>query len=331
MNLLMVRLWKHPNGFYYIIYTRKKKNTLGTKDFALAKRLFRRASREYLENKITALDGGPAPKSLIDFWEEYEEHRFKTAARFTCMADKQAFRVFLKALGPDTNLTRITRRQVEQALAGIAQTVSRTSANTWFRHFKAALSTAKEWGYLKANPCQGIKQLSVQQDYPRFLSRAEVLRLLQAEPDPEFRLLWQFYILSGCRRSEALGLTVKDVDCGRGKIYLGQTKNRRPRYAFINPEMAAVLWEIMPDVGQLFPWRPDSVTHHFQATARRAGVAARLHDLRHTFGSWAVMEGIPLRTVQILLGHQDSRTTEIYAHLSQDHLENAAQKIRIGK
>lgn len=331
MNLLMVHLWKHPNGTYYIIYSRKKKKSLWTKNKALADRLFRRARQEYLENKVTALGGGPAPKALRDFWEEYEDYRMRTASRFTCLADRQAFRVFLQALGPDTNLSRISRQAVEQALANLAQRVSRTSANTWFRHFKAALSKAVEWGYLLKNPCRGIKPLSVQQAYPRFLTRGEVHRLLQAEPDPEFRLLWQFYILSGCRRSEALSVTVKDVDCGRGRIYLGQTKNRRPRDAFINPEMAAVLWEIMPDVGQLFPWQPDSVTHHFAHTCKQAGVQARLHDLRHTFATWAVMEGIPLRTVQILMGHRDSKTTEIYAHASQEHLETAAHKIRIGE
>jgi len=39
------------------------------------------------------------------------------------------------------------------------------------------------------------------------------------------------------------------------------------------------------------------------------------------------MRGVPLRTVQILMGHQDSKTTERYAHLSQDHLEEAAGKL----
>ena len=328
MNLLtMVRLRQHPNGTWYCHYSRTNRKSLHTKDKALAERLFRRARAEYLENKITALAGGPAPKSLIDFWEEYAEHRFQTAARFTCMADKQAFRVFLKALGPDTNLSRITRRQVEQALANIAQTVSRTSANTWFRHFKAALSKAVEWGYLKINPCLGIKPLRVQAAYPRFLTEEEFARLLAAEPDPLFRLFWQFQVYSGSRRRESLAITAKDIRLDLNRIDLGRTKNGQPKAITLNGHLLQILQQLNQDVGKLWPWQPDSVTHHFHRTAQAAGLQCRLHDLRHTYGSWLVMKGVPLYTVGKLMGHQDQKTTQVYAHLDAAHLEEAAAKL----
>lgn len=327
MNLCMVRLKQHENGVWYVHYTRTRRKSLNTKDKNLAQRLFRRARQEYLENKVILLDGGLAPKSLQDFWEEYAEHRFKTASKFSCLTDRQAFRVFFKALGPETNLARITSRQVDQALGKIGQEVSNTSANTWFRHFKAALGVAVRWGYLKSNPCLGIKQLPTQEDFPRFISEGEFDRLLEAETDPRFRLFWKFQVYSGARRSESLGISTQDIKWPLNRINIGRTKNGKPKFIVLTDKIREILAELGQDVGRLWPWQPDSVTHHFKATVRKVGVNCRLHDLRHTYGSWLVMRGVPLRTVQILMGHQDIKTTERYAHLSAAHLEEAAAKL----
>jgi hypothetical protein len=51
----------------------------------------------------------------------------------------------------------------------------------------------------------------------------------------------------------------------------------------------------------------------------------RLHDLRHSFASFAVMDGAPLYLVGKLLGHKQSRTTEIYAHVADDPLRATAE------
>ena len=60
----------------------------------------------------------------------------------------------------------------------------------------------------------------------------------------------------------------------------------------------------------------------------RAGLRdMRFHDLRHTFISHLVMEGVDLTTVQKLAGHRDIKTTMRYAHLAPDHLRSAVEKI----
>mgnify|MGYP000715784458 CR=1 FL=1 len=53
----------------------------------------------------------------------------------------------------------------------------------------------------------------------------------------------------------------------------------------------------------------------------------RFHDLRHTFASYLVMNGVDLRTVQTVLGHQSLAMTERYAHLSQNHVTRAIQNL----
>jgi integrase len=332
MNLSMARriypqLWQHPNHTWYVLYGRKTRKSLKTRDRAEARELFQELRTAYRQQRLTLLQTGCRPIRLVDFWEEYEEYRFKTARPFTCQADRQAFRVFRQALGDDTHLHKITRQRLEKALAALGQQVSPVSANTWFRHFKAALSKAVAWGYLAANPCQGIKLLKTQGDFPRFITEAEFSRLLEAEPDPLYRLFWRFQVYGGARRSESLGLSAQDIDWPLNRINLGRTKNGKPKFIVITPKIREILQELNREVGRLWPWQPDSVSHHFQRTARAAGLACRLHDLRHTYGSWLVMRGVPLRTVQLLMGHQDSKTTERYAHLSQDYLEEAAGRL----
>jgi site-specific recombinase XerD len=61
---------------------------------------------------------------------------------------------------------------------------------------------------------------------------------------------------------------------------------------------------------------------------RRAGLeGVRLHDLRHSFASFLVNQGVSLYVVQGLLGHTQPRTTQRYAHLAQDTLLTAAEVV----
>jgi len=55
------------------------------------------------------------------------------------------------------------------------------------------------------------------------------------------------------------------------------------------------------------------------------------HTFRHTYASHLAMKGVPLNTIGALLGHEDSRTTKIYAHLSKSHLKEMTDRLSFGK
>jgi site-specific recombinase XerD len=65
------------------------------------------------------------------------------------------------------------------------------------------------------------------------------------------------------------------------------------------------------------------VTYAFHETAKKAGLKCRLHELRHTYASQRAMAGVDLYTLEELLGQKDIKATQIYAHLSAEHLKKA--------
>ena len=74
--------------------------------------------------------------------------------------------------------------------------------------------------------------------------------------------------------------------------------------------------------------RVKNIRKSFKSACSRAGIENfRIHDLRHTFASWLVMEGVPLFEVSKLLRHASIQMTERYAHLAPDHLHNAVDNL----
>ena len=66
----------------------------------------------------------------------------------------------------------------------------------------------------------------------------------------------------------------------------------------------------------------------FASALRRAGIENfRFHDLRHTFGSHLIMQGVDLRTVQQVMGHKEIKMTMRYSHLSPGHVQEAMEKL----
>ena len=196
------------------------------------------------------------------------------------------------------------------------------------------LNHAVHCGHLDTNPAHGIK-LNPRPKLTRFLSRDEVRRLHRAldrhgiAPQAEIiRLL----LLTGCRRGEILTLRWQDVD--GDTLNLADAK-AGPRRVFLNAQARAIL-ERQPRAGSawvfpspLDPERPRSPHLPLWYSVRReAGIEdVRIHDLRHTYASHAVLQGVPLPVVSRLLGHRHPSMTLRYAHVGDRETEAAAERI----
>ena len=76
----------------------------------------------------------------------------------------------------------------------------------------------------------------------------------------------------------------------------------------------------------------DSVLHMLQRVLKRAGLERiRFHDLRHTFATLALQNGVDVKTVQEVLGHENLNTTQIYTHIENTELKIAAEANPLSK
>ena len=74
------------------------------------------------------------------------------------------------------------------------------------------------------------------------------------------------------------------------------------------------------------PLSPDCVNNMLHRVLKRAGLPSiRFHDLRHTFATLALQNGVDVKAVQEVLGHEHLNTTEIYTHIDNDALRVAAK------
>ena len=186
------------------------------------------------------------------------------------------------------------------------------------------------------NPTLGLSTApDVQRD--RFLSAEETQRLIAAIEQDENRTAAQailLLLLTGGRRNEITQAKWEYVNWERRTLLVPLSKSGKPRAIALNGQALALLRAIArsdnpyifpspvngkPSASLFFPW---------DRIRKRAGLAdVRLHDLRHSYASFLVNQGISLYVVQGLLGHAHSRTTQRYAHLAHETLLDAAEQV----
>jgi site-specific recombinase XerD len=163
---------------------------------------------------------------------------------------------------------------------------------------------------------------------PVVLSPEEVARFFAAIVGIKHRAILMTAYAAGLRISEVVALRVDDIDSQRMVLRIRQAKGRRDRYVMLSPRLLALLreyWKAVRPTEWLFPGdipgRPLTVgTVHrvcVQA-ARDAGLGKHVtvHTLRHSFATHLLEAGTDIRTIQVLLGHRNLKTTAVYTHVS---------------
>jgi integrase/recombinase XerD len=179
---------------------------------------------------------------------------------------------------------------------------------------------------------------------PVILSQEEVARLIQAAGTSFHRTLLMALYATGARNAELTRLKFSDVDSQRMVIHIQGGKGRKNRDVMLSSKLLEELrehWRRLrrkPKVW-LFPGNRDhcadqpidtkTVWHACQQAAQRAGLqkAVHPHTLRHCFATHLLEAGADLRSIQILLGHNDLKETARYLHLSQRHLNATASPL----
>lgn len=196
---------------------------------------------------------------------------------------------------------------------------------------------ARKWKIpgARENPTVGLNTApDVQRD--RFLTAEETKRLIASINIDENRSAAQtimMLLLTGARRNEVSYAKWDYIDWERRTLLVPISKTGKPRVISLNGHAMALLRSIPRVDGNpyIFPspitGRPCPSLHFPWTRIKQRAILddLRLHDLRHSFASFLVNEGVSLYVVQGLLGHTQPRTTQRYAHLAQDTLNNAAE------
>jgi integrase/recombinase XerD len=168
---------------------------------------------------------------------------------------------------------------------------------------------------------------------PNVFSKEEVKRILECLYNNKHRMMLMLIYACGLRRSELINLRPRDIDSGRGVIVIRQSKGKKDRIVPLSVKLLEPLREYYkqyrPQIwlfeGQEKGKQYDggSLGNVFKQALTKSGIQkpATLHWLRHSYATHLLESGTDLRFIQELLGHNSSKTTEIYTHVSTRNIQ----------
>ena len=215
-----------------------------------------------------------------------------------------------------------------------------STANRILTVLKAILNKAYIDGFTSANTAWSKVKPYEKVDHARirFLTDDEAQRLVNASPT-DLRELIHAALLTGSRRGELAALRVADVNLKTAQIYIAQSKSGRPRHIPLNLEgLEHFKKNIIGKIGdELVFTRKDGSkwghNTHVRALKMACNIAkvkpmVSFNELRHTYASMLINNGVELPVISKLLGHVDTRITlKHYAHLADKTLTAAVTKL----
>lgn len=300
---------------------------------------------------------------LLDQWLDHIEHEGRSP---TTMRSYRSLRKQLPTSFSKLPLKKVSPRTIDDLYRQLGRKKGRgpSTVHHYHRLLRAAFNQAMRWELMDRNPAKLATPPKVRSDEVEPPEAEAVRRVLdqagQSE-DPSWALRFRLMAATGCRRSELCGLRWSDIDLNTGKVtfrrsvvevgselFEKDTKAHQQRTVTLDPGTIEALAAHRGAVEELAGWskidfnpagfafsdEPDGsrpippvrVSRTWRRLADRAGVDARLHDLRHLQASLLLDAGESVTTVAARLGHRDTATTlRVYSHLMPGADKRAAE------
>ncbi len=178
---------------------------------------------------------------------------------------------------------------------------------------------------------------------PIVMNEKEVAALFNATKNIKHKAILMLGYSAGLRLSELVNVKLKDIDSERMQIRIAQAKGKKDRYSILSPKLLDILrtyftsykpkvWLFEGQTGDQYS--PRSIQLIMHESANKAGIKKKIsvHTLRHSFATHLLEGGTDLRYIQSLLGHDSSKTTEIYTHITTkgfDQIKSPLDKLSV--
>ncbi|OGF19324.1 hypothetical protein A3I35_02985 [Candidatus Falkowbacteria bacterium RIFCSPLOWO2_02_FULL_45_15] len=237
-------------------------------------------------------------------------------------------------------LDEISSRLVEQyKFNKLGSGLARKTVNNHLAMLSKSLHIAQEWDVIDKLPA--VKLLRVDPPGFDFLSPEDSELLVDSIADSQWKEMIFAALKTGLRLGELSALDWANIDFRNRvltvkKSYVRDTmvspKSNKYRYIPLTNELYEMLNKTKQKKGLVFPdangnpLRPERCRRQLHRFCKQAGLRrVGWHMLRHTFASHLACKGIPIKTIQELLGHADLKVTLRYAHLGSSTLQQAIQ------
>lgn len=230
---------------------------------------------------------------------------------------KNYFR-YIKDVRKDPNVSLIRKYLLEKQAGGWAPQTMNLHLNA-IKYFYREIFKSKVYINLKFTKTS--KKL------PIVLSRNEIEKIIGAIENRKHKLLISLSYGAGLRVSEAVNLRIRDINMDELTIHLKGAKGNKDRITIFPEKLKADLSEMMAlqhgneylfesERGGKLTTRAAQLV--FEKALKRAKIekAATFHSLRHSFATHLLENGVDVRFVQELLGHQNIRTTQLYTKVT---------------
>ena len=264
----------------------------------------------------------------------YLEDRMAVCEAATYERYKSVLVNFCEICGP-VALASIDAQRISTWRNARLEVRARTTVRNDFKTLRAFFRWCVVRNWLATDPTVGVDAPRVKRTLPKFLTPTqcdELLAIMAKDAPRELYMIAVFALRAGMRRNEILTLPWASVNFDQGIITV-RGKSVEERVIPMHSDIRTALMDWPQDGLYVFPAkykvenniRSPNVAKYFNDWLRTHGWNITLHGLRHSFAVRMVTRGASERAVGDLLGHQDVRTTRIYARSFLDHLRTLVE------
>jgi len=288
-------------------------------------------------------------KTLWSNWIEHFLERYRIEFRnSTYLNYKKLLEKWINPVWNDKNLEDITPTDVHDLVFNHIQNVSSHHRQSLLKIIKRVFGMALEDGLITRNPASSIR-VRVAEANQQVLNSKEIAILLREAKSIGHRFYphWCLAILTGMRSGELLALRWTDIDFVNGLIRInkswtrwdgeGPTKTAKNRICPMSSECGSFLQELKLKTGnieyvlpQLEEWKQGQQARALREFCTGIGITpVKFHDLRATFITQMLNNGVALSKVMAIVGHSSLKTTQGYLRLSGKDVEGATEKLGV--